>query len=79
MEDANSYCNTAANSGPSHLMPGLLQKPSDRNSCKPDDPPRMVQATRLIFRSFWHQSVTVLMKDLDWLPVTSHVFFKSLS
>ena len=33
---------------------------------------------RLIFKSSGHQSVTVLMKDLHWLPVTSHVLFKVL-
>ena len=40
----------------------------------------MVQhrAARLIFRSSGHQSVTVLMKDLHWLPVTSRVRFKVL-
>ena len=37
----------------------------------------MVQhrAACLIFRSSRHQSVTVLMKDLHWLPVTSRVLF----
>ena len=36
----------------------------------------MVQhrAARLIFRSSGNQSVTVLIKDLHWLPVTAHVF-----
>ena len=40
----------------------------------------MVQhrAARLIFRSSGHQSETVLMKDLQWLPVTSCVLFKVL-
>ena len=36
------------------------------------------QAARLILRSSGHQSVTVLMKDLHWLPVTSRVLFKVL-
>ena len=36
------------------------------------------QAARLIFRSSGYQSVTVLMKDLHWLPVTSRVLFKVL-
>ena len=39
-EDANSCCNKAASSGPSHLTPGLLQQPSDRNSNKPHEPAR---------------------------------------
>ena len=71
IEDANSCCNKAASSGSSHLTPGLLQQPSDRNS-------NMPRAVRLIFRSSGYQSVTVLMKDLDWLPVTSCVLFKVL-
>ena len=32
--------NKAASSGPSHLTPGLLQQPSDRNSNKPHEPAR---------------------------------------
>ena len=36
------------------------------------------RAARLIFRSSGHQFVNVLMKDLHWLPVTSHVLFKVL-
>ena len=40
MEDANSCCNEASSSGSSHLTPGLLQQPSDRNSKMPLEPAR---------------------------------------
>ena len=41
---------------------------------------KMVQhpAAHLIFHSSGHRSVTVLMKDLHWLPVTSRVLFNVL-
>ena len=50
------YCNSLLTGIPASLMSRL----------------EMVQhrAARLIFRSSGHQSVTVLMKDLHWLPVT---------
>ena len=56
------YCNSLLTGIPTSLMSRL----------------EMVQhrAARLIFRSSGHQSVTVLMKDLHWLPVTSRVLFK---
>ena len=59
------YCNRFLTGIPTSLMNRL----------------EMVQhrAARLIFRSSGHQSVTVLMKDLHWLPVTSRVLFRSLS
>ena len=58
------YCNSLLTGIPISLMSWL----------------EMVQhrAARLIFRSSGHQSVTVLMKDLHWLPVTSHVLFNVL-
>ena len=58
------YCNSLLTGIPTSLMNQL----------------EMVQhqAARLIFRSSGHQSVTVLMKDLHWLPVTSCVLFKVL-
>ena len=58
------YCNSLLTGIPTSLMSRL----------------EMVQhrAARLIFRSSGHQSVTVLMKDLHWLPVTSRVLFKVL-
>ena len=58
------YCNSLLTGIPTSLMSRL----------------EMVQhrAARLIFRSSRHQSVTVLMKDLHWLPLTSHVLFKVL-
>ena len=58
------YCNCLLTGIPTSLMSRL----------------KMVQhrAARLIFRSSGHQSVTVLMKDLHCLPVTSHVLFKVL-
>ena len=58
------YCNSLLTGIPTSLMSWL----------------EMVQhrAARLIFRSSRHQSVTVLMKDLHWLPVTSCVLFKVL-
>ena len=58
------YCNSLLTGIPTSLMSRL----------------EMVQhrAARLIFQSSGHQSVTVLMKDLHWLPVTSRVLFKVL-
>ena len=58
------YCNSLLTGIPTSLMSRL----------------KMVQhqAAHLIFRSSGHQSVTVLMKDLHWLPVTSPVLFKVL-
>ena len=58
------YCNSLLTGIPTSLMSRL----------------EMVQhqAARLIFRSSGHHSVTVLMKDLHWLPVTSCVLFKAL-
>ena len=58
------YCNSLLTGIPTSLMNRL----------------EMIQhrAARLIFRSSGHQSVTVLMKDLHWLPVTSRVLFKVL-
>ena len=58
------YCNSLPTGIPTSLMNRL----------------EMVQhqAAHLIFRSSGHQSVTVLMKDQHWLPVTSCVLFKVL-
>ena len=55
------YCNSLLTGIPTSLMSRL----------------EMVQhrAARLIFRCSGHQSVTVLMKDLHWLPVTSRILF----
>ena len=57
------YCNNLLTGIPTSLMSRL----------------EMVQhRARLIFRSSGHQSVTVLRKDLHWLPVTSCVLLKVL-
>ena len=58
------YCNSLLTGIPTSFM-SRLEMVQDR-------------ASRVIFRSSGHQSVSVLMKDLNWLPVTSCVLFKVL-
>ena len=58
------YCNSLLTGIPTSLM-SWLEMVQNRAAC-------------LIFRSSGHQSVTVLMKDLHWLPVTSCVLFTVL-